>query len=243
MCRAAISKGFRAIGFTEHFDLLPEDPCFGYLDLDGWWRELERSRELFRDQLTIYAGIELGEPHRFISEMQQVLDGFPWDYALGSLHWVGDELIFATDFFRREPDQAYREYFEELADMAAVAEFDVLAHMDVIKRFGFDAYGDYDVLRYEEQVRAVLRVIASRGIALEVNTSQLRRPIRESSPAQPVLDWFREEGGQWVTFGSDAHEAEHIGMGFESVLADIEAAGFPGAAFFEGRQPRYPDRS
>jgi histidinol-phosphatase (PHP family) len=239
MCQAAVAKGLSAIGFTEHFDLLPADPCYDFLDLPGWWREIESCREQFADQLTIYAGIELGEPHRFISDMREVLDSFPWDFALGSLHWVGDELIFGTEYFRREPDQAYREYFEELGQMASVADFDILAHMDVVKRFGLDVYGEYDVLRYEKEVRAVLKVIAKRGIALEVNTSQLRRRIGETSPARPVIDWFREEGGQWITFGSDAHEPDHVGMGLDLALVDIVAGGFPGIAHFQARQPSY----
>lgn len=242
MCEAAISQGLSVIGFTEHYDLLPQDPCYDFLDLERWWEEISHCREAYEGRLRILAGIELGEPHRFVSQMQEVLGSYAWDYALGSLHWVGDELIFGTEYFRREPDLAYREYFEELAQMASQADFDVLAHMDVIKRFGFDVYGEYEVSRYEEPIRTVLSLIADRGIALEVNTSQLRRQIRETSPARPVIDWFREEGGQWVTFGSDAHEPEHVGMGLDLALADIVASGFPGAASIEGRQPHYPDR-
>lgn len=238
MCQGAIANGITLLGFTEHFDLLPADPCFNYLDLERWWTELDSCRKRFADRLRILAGIELGEPHRFPERMQQLLGEYPWDYALGSLHWVGDALVFGAEYFRQPADDAYRSYFEELAQMAASAEFDILAHMDVVKRMGFDVYGSFEIQRYEPEVRSVLRSLAQRGLALEINTSQLRRAVGESSPTRPVIDWFREEGGQWVTLGSDAHQPEHIGFALEAAASQIVAAGFSGPAWFEQRQPR-----
>lgn len=46
MCRGAIAQGITRLGFTEHFDRLPADPCYDYLDLEGWWSELGRCRAL-----------------------------------------------------------------------------------------------------------------------------------------------------------------------------------------------------
>lgn len=237
MCLGAIANGITLLGFTEHFDLLAVDPCFNYLDLDGWWKELQRCRSLFSGQLKLLAGIELGEPHRYPDQIRRVLADHPWDYALGSLHWVGDELIFDREYFRRQPDQAYRDYFTELGQMAADAEFDILAHMDVVKRLGFDVYGPYHAARYEPEIRTILHTLAGRGLALEINTGQLRRPMGECSPASPVLDWFRQEGGQWVTLGSDAHQPDHIGFQLEAAAEAARAAGFDRVAWFEQRAP------
>ncbi len=237
MCRAAISSGVAEIGFSEHYDLIPADPCFDFYDVSGWWQEIERCRTEFDGNLTIYAGIELGEPHRYRNEMQAILNDFPWDFALGSLHWVGDELIFDRDYFARDPDLAYRGYFRELREMAETAPFDILAHMDVVKRFGFDVYGSFEPERYESEIRAVLRAVADRGLALEINSSQLRRPVAQSSPDRPVIDWFREEGGKWITLGSDAHQPEHVGHGLEAGAAAARAAGFEGIARFRKRLP------
>lgn len=238
MCHAALTSGVTEIGFTEHYDLIPSDPCFDFFNISGWWQELEHHRKEFAGDLTIYAGIELGEPHRYKEEMQAVLEQYPWDYALGSLHWVGDELIFDRDYFSREPDAAYRGYFHELREMAETAQFDILAHMDIIKRFGFDIYGVFDPARYEAEIRAVLSAIAERGLALEINSSQLRRSVAQSSPDRPVIDWFFEEGGRWVTLGSDAHEPAHVGHGLETGLAAALSAGFEGVARFRQGVPK-----
>ncbi len=236
MCRAALIVGLAEIGFTEHYDLLPADPCYAFFRADAWWEELERCRTRFAGDLVIRAGVELGEPHRYPDEIEILLSTFPWDYALGSLHWVGDELIFDENYFRRSPDLAYREYFLELGQMAARGGFDILAHLDVVKRFGFDIYGFYDHLSFEPEIRRVLQACVKGGIALEVNTALLRRPVNQTAPIRPILDWFREEGGKWITFGSDAHHPEHIGYGLQEVMSAVRRAGFDTMAAFEARR-------
>lgn len=235
MCRAALNIGLSEIGFSDHFDLMPEDPCFNFFRAEAWWQELERCRSQFASDLTIRAGVELGEPHRFSQAMQELLSAFPWDYSLGSLHWVGEELIFRKEYFLRSPDLAFREYLHELHRMITEAEFDILAHLDVIKRMGFEQYGFYDAASYEEEIRTILRTCARLGRALEVNTSTLRRSVNQTSPEPLALRWFAEEGGRWVTFGSDAHEPEHIGYALELVTGAARKAGFKGLATFEAR--------
>jgi histidinol-phosphatase (PHP family) len=51
-----------------------------------------------------------------------------------------------------------------------------------------------------------------------VNT---RIPLHSS-----VLRWWRDEGGQEITFGSDAHDPMSIAAGFADASAMAEAHGF-----------------
>ncbi len=238
MCRAALEIGISEIGICDHYDLLPEDPCYGYFKPDAWWDALEQCRDEFKGLLLIRAGIELGEPHRFPHAMRDILQKYPWDYALGSLHRVGDELVFHRSYFSQPAEDAYGAYFHELYQMVTQADFDVLAHMDIVKRYGFDEYGDYDPRRYEADIRAVLRACAQKNIALEVNTSTLRRPIQQTTPPAEILIWFHEEGGQWVTLGSDAHRPENVGAGLEKAYSLVRDAGFEHLASFKARQAR-----
>jgi histidinol-phosphatase (PHP family) len=237
MCRAAVEKGIPEIGFTDHFDLVPQDPCSAYFQADAWWEEITRCRDAFRKSLTIRAGIEIGEGHLFQQEVQQLYDSYSWDYSLGSLHWVGSGLVFDQAFFERPEKEVYQSYFTELARMAKDADYDVLAHMDVVKRYGYDAYGHFDPEAYETEIRAILRTLAERGKALEVNTATLRRSVDETSPSEHVIRWFMEEGGRWVTIGSDAHRAAHIGDGLDQALRAVKSAGFQNLARFHERTP------
>jgi histidinol-phosphatase (PHP family) len=237
MCQAAIEFGIGEIGFCDHYDLMPEDPCYSFFQADAWWESLQRCRKDFQGSLTIRAGIELGEPHLFQDEIQEILENYPWDYSLGSVHWVGSKIVFDPAYFNAPAEVAYRTYFLELAKMATHANFDILAHMDVVKRYGFDIYGVYDPLQFEREIRDVLSICAKRGIAMEVNTAPLRRPIQQVSPSPIILSWFLEEGGRWVTLGSDAHLAEHVGFGLETAMSSLRSAGFEDLASFKSRNP------
>ncbi len=236
MCRAAIDHGLREIGFCEHFDLVPEDPCYASFRVEAWWQELQRCREQFADSLMIRAGIEAGEPHRFQPILAELMARHPWDYCVGALHWVGPKMIWDADYYDQLPDQAYRAYFAELEQAASCGGFDILAHLDVLKRRGAERYGPFHPERYEAEIRAVLRACARNDIAVEINTSTLRRSVRQTSPTLPVLTWFRQEGGRWLTLGSDAHLPEHVGFGLDQCLQLARAAGFEVVARFEQRR-------
>ncbi|MGD8553132.1 MAG: histidinol-phosphatase [Anaerolineales bacterium] len=237
MARAAVAQGIRQIGFSDHFDPIPLDHCHGYFQPEAWWEAHSACQDLFIDTLSIQAGVEIGEPHRFPVQTEELLSGYPWDYALGSLHWVGDQMVFEDDYFKRTPEQAYTQYFVEMQKMVAEGDFDIIAHMDVVKRYGFDNYGEFEPDHYEREIRAVLRIATDRGLAIEVNTSTLRRPVGETSPARKILRWFREEGGQHVTLGSDAHQTEHVGFGLDRALQNLKEAGFSQLTGFERRKP------
>jgi histidinol-phosphatase (PHP family) len=237
MARAAAAQGIRQIGFSDHFDPIPLDYCHGYFQPGAWWQALASCRELFLDTISIQAGVEIGEPHLFPEETAELLDRHPWDYVLGSLHWVDQQMVFEDVYFERTPDEAYTHYFVEMQKLVADGDFDILAHMDVVKRYGFDNYGNFEPDRYEAEIRTVLRTASERGLAIEVNTSTLRRPIGETSPGSKLLRWFREEGGLHVTLGSDAHHTEHVGFGLERALKNLKDAGFSQLTGFEKREP------
>jgi histidinol-phosphatase (PHP family) len=235
MCQAALDIGIDEIGFTDHMDLIPDDPCAGYLQLDPWWDALEICRTKYGDSLIIKAGIEIGEPHRYADQYSKLLDAYPWDYALGSLHWVGDSCVFHEEYFTQTEEDAYRAYFTELGRMALDAPFDILAHTDVVKRYGYNIYGEYDPGRYETEIRRALRHCVERGIVIEINTSTLRWSVGETSPTRPILDWYKEEGGEAVTLGSDAHQPKHVGSGMQEALSQLEAIGISRLASFSAR--------
>jgi histidinol-phosphatase (PHP family) len=237
MCKAAIEASIEEIGITEHFDLHPKDPCKGYFQADRWWQEITRCRDEFQGMLTIRAGIELSEPHRHLEAVELLMQSYEWDFTLGALHWVGDKLIFEDRYYERTKQDAYQTYFHEMQEMVDGGLFDILAHMDIVKRYGFENYGPYDALDDERRIRSILRSAASRNMALELNTITLRRSINEPSPSRRILEWFREEGGKWLTLGSDAHAPHEVGFHFAQALMVIREVGFEYLASFNRRQP------
>ncbi len=172
-CESAIAKGIPEIGFSDHFDLHPLDECAGYFKLAAWAAELDRVRAEYADRLIVRAGIELGEPHIYQAETQALLQQYPFDYALGSLHWIGDVVVFDPKYFERPADEAYNLFFEELERMTRVGGFDVLSHFDVVVRRGLPIYGEYDPRRYEDAIRAALKNCIDHGIALRHQFTRL----------------------------------------------------------------------
>ncbi len=237
-CLSAIEKGLPEIGFTDHFDLHPGDECRGFFHLKEWAAELELVRKEFEGRLTVRAGIELGEPHIYQAETQALLQSYPFDYALGSLHWVGHEVVFDRNYFHRPADEAFRLFFEELERMTRVGGFDILSHFDVVVRVGQPIYGEYDPRRYEDVIRAVLRNCIEHGIALDVNTKGLRDRCRLLTPGVEILRWYVELGGERATLGSDAHRPDHLGANFDVALEAMRVAGLKCVTMFERREAK-----
>lgn len=237
MCESAIAQGIPEIGFTEHYDLYPGEACCDWFKPEAWWAELERCRAMFVGRLTIRAGIELGEPHIFQTEVKTMWARLPFDYALGSLHWVGNESVFNPAYFENAPvEKTFGNFFIELEQMTRIGGFHILSHFDVPIRTAHKVYGGYDVYRFEDLIRPVLRNCIDHGIALDLNTAALRGRAKVLTPNLQILRWYVEMGGERVTLGADAHRPAHVGSHFAETLAIAREAGIRRLTYFEQGQ-------
>jgi histidinol-phosphatase (PHP family) len=242
-CGRAVELGLRAIAFTEHLDhtvwrIALEGPYAserltavagpdGVLtppafDAAGYLATVERCRERFPD-LRILSGLEMGEPHWHAKACAQVLAAGKFDRVLGSLHCLPDRGGFAEPwgvYPHRDAAEVVREYLAGVASMVATSDiFAVLAHIDYpIRSWPADRAGPFDPTAFEEEFRHALRATAQSGRALEINT---RIPLHAT-----ILTWWHEEGGDAVTFGSDAHLPAFVGRGFAEAAQMAEAHGF-----------------
>lgn len=238
MCESATHKGIPEIGLAEHFDLHPREPRPVFYQPGAWWKEFENIRDTLDGMLVLRAGIEIGEPHLFPGEVRAVLDQYPYDYVIGSLHYVGEDLMFDNELLRRRgADGIMQSYFLELEEMTRNPQFDILGHMDVPVRNGGPIWKSYDPRRYEKPIRAVLQNCIDHGISLEVNSGGLRRPANNLMPDLRILQWYCEMGGQRLTLGSDAHTPGHVGLHLDQALKCIRDFGWEFLTRYAGRQP------
>jgi histidinol-phosphatase (PHP family) len=243
-CSCAVDLGLPGLAFTEHVDFTdwtledPDElddpavrparvgdrPRVKPFDAEGYLADLARCRSEFPD-LRIVAGIEAGEPHLFRAGVASVLAAGDFERVLGSLHGiVVDGTLTGINramFGGVDPKEVMRRYFTELLVLVGGSSvFTVLAHCDYARRYWpTDRVGAYEDADFEEEYRAVFRELASSGRALEINT---RSPM--ASVAQ--LRWWWEEGGDAVSFGSDAHTPFRVGEHFDVAVDVAEAAGF-----------------
>jgi histidinol-phosphatase (PHP family) len=254
-CSRALELGVPGLAFTEHVDFteysgadsaelgstahpaprparIADRPRVARLDVEGYLADLARCREDFPD-LRILSGIEAGEPHLFPASVAAVLSAGPFQRVLGSLHGIDVDGVLTgiskALFQRLGAREVMSRYFAELVVLVGGSSvFNVLAHCDYPRRYWpTERAGPYDDSDFEEEYRTVFRALASSGRALEINT---RSPMASVSR----LRWWREEGGDAVSFGSDAHQPFRVGDDFDVAVDVVEAAGFrPGRDRFD----------
>jgi histidinol-phosphatase (PHP family) len=239
MCRCAIEFGIPEIGFSEHWDVGPYEMNPRFFKPEPWYAELERLRNLFAGHLIIRAGIEIAEPHLYPQETAEVLQRAPFDYVIGSVHFVGRNMMFNGEYFQTHTaDEVYGGYFSEMDQMVRTADLDIIGHFDIPSRTGIPIFG-YDPVRYEEKIRSVLKTCIERDLALDVNVSGLRKPARNIMPDPLILKWYIEMGGQRLTLGSDAHRLREVSLHLEKAIEAIQASGINHVTQFEQRQARF----
>jgi len=224
--RRAVERGIQEIGFSDHGPMPPDyDPDFRmredqypeYVDM------VSRCRKAFPG-LSIKLGLE-ADYHPGTEEfVRETIGRYEFDYVIGSVHYLGDWGFDNPENVRRfegrDVHALYAQYYELVARLARTGLYDIVGHPDVIKKFGHRPDRDYEPLE-----RRALEAVAAAGMALDVNTSGLRRPAKEIYPTLRMLRAARERG-VGVTFGSDAHEPRLVGEAFDRAVALVKAAGF-----------------
>jgi histidinol-phosphatase (PHP family) len=239
-CRRAVDLGLPSLAFTDHADFAPRvltsasevpdrlEPLVHDgvlrptpLDVPGYLAALERCRETY-PQLRIHSGVELSEPHWHDEDASALLDRGGFERVLASVHSarVGPgHADVSSCYDDQAPYDVVRDYLLEAAAMVeGFGGFEVLAHIDFPVRYWPGEVAPYDPRRHEEEHRHVLRALVASDRILEVNT---RVPLDPQ-----VLAWWREEGGQAVTFASDAHRPDDLAAGFTEAVRVAQAAGF-----------------
>ena len=160
-----------------------------------------------------------------------------WDFFLGSVHHIGDWNFDAPEAIHQwrvcDVDAEWEKYFQLLTTAAKTGLYDSMAHPDLPKKFGH-RLPEPDL---RELVSPVLDVIASAGMALELNTGGRRKPVGEIYPSLSVLKLVQERGIP-ILFGSDAHAPSEAGDGFAEAMSLARAAGYDSYVRFEKRTPR-----
>ena len=170
---------------------------------------------------------------------QNLIDDCGLDYVIGSVHFVGDRAVDhgGWDIWSEvpDPDAVWRRYFETVGEAARSGLFDVIAHPDLVKMWG-DArpQPDRDLRFYYEPA---VEAIAESGVAVEVSTAGLRKPVGEIYPA-PAFAAMCLEAGVPFALSSDAHNPGDVGYAYERAVSEMRAWGIEDIAVFAGRARR-----
>jgi histidinol-phosphatase (PHP family) len=238
----AESRGVAELGVAEHVHRFTAA-------LDVWqhpfWREsavddLDRYVEFVREETDLKLGLEADYIRGRDGKMGALLDKHDWDYVVGSVHFLGDHAVDfddETDIWRYEmtPERVWTRYFEALAESATCGLFDIISHPDLVKIWGKGRpYPEKDLRYfYEPAVEAMLEG----GVAMEVSTAGLRKPVGEIYPSRAFLE-MAVDAGIPIALSSDAHVPEQLAFRYEDAVKVLEEVGVKELAVFEKRQRR-----
>ena len=222
---AAKTLGLTAIGMADHLPLLPDaDPelTMSTADLPDYVAEVQALKSDYPGYVLL--GIEADYRPHTVSEVGDLLRAYPFEYVIGSVHfledWAFDDPRFVSEYSDKDIDEVWVQYLELVGDAAESDLFTIMGHLDLVKKFGYRPTRTLD----KELDRLVTRLARS-GVIVEINTAGLHKPIAEAYPEPDILLRLRKADVP-ITFGSDAHRPEHVGRDFQYATQLAKEAGY-----------------
>jgi len=261
--KKAIEFNLNTIGMSDHFPygyLISEIPSLekipyeGYAmtlnDVDGYILQLEQIREKYQGKIKLRFAFEID----YFKDKDQVLNRYlkPYigklDYLFGSVHVLfGKAGIFAFDDGRflnkyEEYDaneELYLEFYNTLQDMIKTPtfDFDIVTHFDLPKKFNKRVENNKLIM---EKVVETLELIKKRNLTVEINTSGLRKEIKEQYPSEEIIREMYDLDIP-ILLGSDAHQPKEIAYKFKEITNLLKNIGYNQLAHFEKRKRSYLD--
>jgi len=233
----AVAKGKElniGITITDHMDILYPEPQVFVFDVEQYFADYNQYRSE-----NVLLGIEIGMRSDCLEENCRIVEKYPFDYVIGSVHVIDNIDLYAADFYQqRTKQEVYQQYFATMLQCVTCYDaIDSLGHIDYIARYA--RFTDPEVYYHEfsEQIDQILTVLAQKGKALEINT----RRLNSQQIAQnliPIYKRFYEVGGRLVTIGSDAHNGVDIGKNMKLGLEMAERSSLK-VVYYKDSQPQY----
>jgi histidinol-phosphatase (PHP family) len=210
-----------------------EEHC--HADLDTY---VETALAAKAQGLPIVLGLEVDFYEGRMDKVRQLLDGYPFDVLLGSVHWIGawlfdviESSIAMAEWDNRGIDDAWDAYTNAIEELAATKAVDVLAHPDLAKVAG------HTPATPDEFHDRIADAAAASNIAAEVNSAGWRKPCNEPYPAPPLLRKFKERDVP-ITTASDGHTLDQVAFRIADLKPLLADTGYTELVAFDARTPR-----
>ncbi|MBW7887522.1 MAG: histidinol-phosphatase HisJ [Bacteroidetes bacterium] len=234
----AVAIGLHEIGISDHSPMPDHWDGEVRMNEEQFWNEYKPAvfalQEKYKDNIKVKFGLEGDFFPGTEQWVKEFLSKNEFDYVLGSVHYLGewgfDNPIFVHRYEEQDIDSVYELYYEHIKKSAQCRLFDIISHCDLVKKFGHRP-----TKNMEELLRETFKVVKDSNMAVEINTSGLRKPIKEQYPSEKILAILSELKIP-LTLGSDAHTPEDVGRDFGLAKEFIEKYGNGRISLFTKRQ-------
>jgi len=231
----AIAEGIDIFGFSDHAPM-NFDPRYrmGFEEMEDYENDVKTAREKYADQIDIRLGYEVDYLPGYIDDRVLHADV---DYLIGSVHfidkWGFDNPEFIGKYENTDIDAIWQDYFDLIEAMANEGQFDIVGHLDLIKVFKYLPKTDVRLI-----AKRAMDAIKRANMVIELNAAGYRKPIGEAYPSRELLEMAFEREIP-ITFGSDAHAPDQIGLNREKLYAFAQSIGYTETVHFKGRDREF----
>lgn len=232
---AAIKKNISEIGFSEHLNFKGRDWVMKIADLPTYIEIVDGLKK--KAKIPLKLGIEIDFVPEGEEKIRKIIENNPFDYIIGSVHLIGDWCFDCSDeilgYKNWDIDELYKVYFDLIQRTAKSKLFDIIAHPDIIKKFGFRPKNNIEGLLME-----TVEVFKKNEVCVEVNTSGLDKPCKEIYPSQEFLKMCFDKEIP-IILGSDAHKPEEVGRYFGKAMKLVKDIGYTQIVQFTDRERKF----
>lgn len=223
MAESAQAKGIRVLGLSEHvFQMSEVRPLLQHMPLEGPVLSLATYHNEVRSAArTVGLDVRLGLEVDFIPEqadrIQAALQGYDWDYLIGSVHQIDDNLFENVIPKTREEGEAlWKRYMQLLRAAVRSGNFSVVSHPvrmrsqnpylpatldDDLAQLAADAaqqdvaleINGYDILFYPDVVQRLARACADQSTPISIG-SDAHNPRQVAQAHAPTEQLLRSVG-------------------------------------------------
>jgi histidinol-phosphatase (PHP family) len=230
---AAIRLGFREIGFSDHLNPAGGDLkwCMDHDRLPAYAEHILRLKRE-HGEIAVRLGLEIDYLPGMENVTGQIINSFPFDYIIGSVHYLGDETVdLGPEFYiGKDIDLIYENYFNLVCEAASTGLFDIMGHPDLVRIHRFRP--EADITRLYGMMAAAFEI---HDVAFELNTNGKNKPLRDFYPDAQYLPLFAGHGVP-VCINSDAHFPERVGQYYGEACDLVRRAGYREMAVFSNRE-------
>jgi len=200
---------------------------------DDYVAMVERANQTWAGRVDVRLGLESDYypgTEAWLEELHQMA---PFNYILGSVHTPLPD--YKERYYNGSAEAYQRVHFEHLAQAAETGLYDSLAHPDLVKIL---EPSEWKLERLMDDICRALDRIAATGVAMELNTSGLNKPLAQMHPNRPFLQEMYRRNIP-VVIGADAHKPERVAANFEDALNLLQDVGYTHTNIFLNRK-RHP---